>query len=508
MSNQSQDDGRECTSHQQDEKPNVSDHAESPVGSLASQSSSSLSRQARRIIELLPDRRKDDNNSQSEEWRIGEEFYQEDVIAEDQPMPGDDRSDHSDELVFVDDRDLWEEAQSSEDEEEEESDDDGFVLPQQDQQSESEVDEENEAPNYDTTLPIGHHYLGENLEEARGRQIIAENSVITLPLINMQHIVLLPGQLLPISTSILNPRIHMYLKDCITSGTSLLGLMSNPRENPIGTTAEIRSYSRQEDELRIIMEGRQRFEMLSPPFETLIEGMAKLLPEISLGRPYHLTPSTKRFLSSNASTYGKMIVSKHPKYLLKQYELYYLVKKIQDQIGAWCKVDTTSNPNDFSYWVAANLPISNQERMQVLKFSCTEERLLWLKDMLERCEYFGCRYCRNVICHRGDMFLMSCSGPQNSFVNSHGFVHDTLTVRVARGLMREYDWTTEFSWFPGYAWKVACCENCSRHIGWCYKSLNADVKPKRFYGLSRANLRLQASDQERIEVEDLSLVVF
>ena len=39
--------------------------------------------------------------------------------------------------------------------------------------------------------------------------------------------------------------------------------------------------------------------------------------------------------------------------------------------------------------------------------------------------------------------------------------------------------TNEFTWFPGYAWRIAYCKSCQHHLGWSYYSNEAE----RFYGL-------------------------
>lgn len=456
----------------------------SPVGSLTSRSSSS---RQERVVELLPEQR-DTNGGVLEDWQIAQGFYEEDVAAADHSIQDEDWSLNGDE---------------DENFELDESDRGSWVGDLGENQegdiSEEEADEDansNQEINYDTTLPVSHQYLGDNLEEARGRQFLVDDSDLTLPLINLRHVVLLPGQTLPITTINLSPRIHMYLKSCIRRGETLFGIMSRPHDNSIGTTAEVRSYSLSTDDddevMRIIFEGRQRFKILSPPFETTVEGRVRILPEIHLGRPYTVSPSRRRFLL-NKSMDRRMIVSRQPQWLLRQYEASHIVKKIQDQISNWHKIDLTSDPNEFSYWVAANLLISNDERLEILKISCAEERLLWILKLLEKSENFGCATCKNVICHKKDVLPMSCSGPQNTFVNSHGFVHDMITVRTAKGLIHDQGWSTECSWFPGYGWRIACCDVCRRHIGWCYKT-ETNTRPKRFFGLSRQNVRLQSAD--------------
>lgn len=470
--------------------------AGSPSGSQASRSSSS--RRENRIVELLENENTEHSGS-DDNWMIGREFYQEDVAADimDHPMFDDDReSVHSDI-----ERDVVERESSSDGDNLHDLIDMEFIIAPHDEYDTSSDESiadgdgrDNEAQNYDITLPATHRYLGENLEESRGRQILVEGSIQTLHLFMIRNIVLLPGQVLPITTSNLNPRVHNLLKTCITNGSTLIGLMSDTSPDSIGTTADIRNYSNLSDEVKIIMEGRQRFKLISPQFDTAVEGTIRILPEVSLGRCFSCPPSWRKLLTHYTETPYKFIVSNQPKWLVRHHEANSLMRQIKEQIKNWYNGDTQKEANDFSYWVASNLPMSNHERMKILGFNCTEARLLWILNILKRCEFFGCSACKNVICHKKDVFPMSCSGPQNSFVNSHGYVHDTMTVRSTRGLIQEYEWSTEFSWFPGYAWRVACCENCGRHIGWCFKT-KSDTKPKKFFGLSRASVRLQERGQ-------------
>jgi len=467
------------------------EHGKEVSLSPGSQSTSSSSRQYR-VVELIPENENDDRLA---DWIIRAEFYDEDVAQNSGNISADD-TDGDEQGLHPEPEDLEDHDTESEDYD---ADLDPFVeefVIEPDEEDRSSTDSEEDSDriaNYDTTLPVSHRYLGENLEESRGRRVLAENSIISLPLFNLRNVVLFPGQVLPITTANLNPRIQMYLKACLTRGATTIGLVSDPQNNLIGTTAEIRNYSVEDDELRLIMEGRQRFKLLSAPFEAAIEGELLILPEVSLGHPYTCISSLVKFFSKNG-TPNQFIISKHPPWLLKKYEARTVMQRILDEIKDWCCVDVSNDPSEFSYWVAANLPISNKDRTEALSFSCTEARLIWLLKILEDSEYFCCSSCKNIICYKKDVFPMSRSGPQCSFVNAGGFVHDTLTVQRAQGLIQEVGWSREFSWFPGYAWRMAHCDICNRHIGWCYKRIEAETKPKRFFGLSRSNVRLSAKN--------------
>lgn len=486
-----------------------------------------------RVVELLQG-----EESQPNQWSISRQFYDIDVTVEPENDDEDDGADdddgqfveddyYSDDYysnqdgieefnMAVDDQDGDQLEQLRRDIDGQEGDDDSeiyeddefdpgnemeLIEPHEDEQLSNESGDDESDANYDTTLPVGHHYLGDDLEESRRREVLVEGSVIKLPLINLRHVVLFPNQVLPVLTSNLSPLIGRCIRMCVRRGITTIGLMSDSMNNHIGTTAEIRNFTFLEDgECRLIMEGRQRFRLLSAPFDTAREsGEVKILYEVTLGTPFPRTASLLRY-SNSTSTLDKYTVSKHPKWVLKRYDARNIILRIMEQIKDWCNPDSTKNANDFSYWVASNLPISNKERLKALSFDCTESRLLWLLKRLESSNCFCCSSCNNVICHTEDVFPMSRSGPQCSFVNTGGFIHDTLTVKSASGLLLEYGWSKEFSWFPGYAWRSAYCQHCNKHIGWCYKSVEVETKPRRFYGLSRLNVKLSTEGSELISL--------
>ena len=48
------------------------------------------------------------------------------------------------------------------------------------------------------------------------------------------------------------------------------------------------------------------------------------------------------------------------------------------------------------------------------------------------------------------MLVMSADGPISAYVNAHGYVHETLTLARARGLVLDGQPQTANSWFPGF----------------------------------------------------------
>jgi hypothetical protein len=92
-----------------------------------------------------------------------------------------------------------------------------------------------------------------------------------------------------------------------------------------------------------------------------------------------------------------------------------------------------------------------------------------------------CRTCRQPIASRSTLFGSS-DRPQ-VFANPHGLVFEIFAFRAARGLVGVGGVTADFSWFPGYAWRVVCCSGCLTHLGWHYTTVTSAMAPPEFFGL-------------------------
>jgi cereblon len=93
---------------------------------------------------------------------------------------------------------------------------------------------------------------------------------------------------------------------------------------------------------------------------------------------------------------------------------------------------------------------------------------------------------------------MSDEGAGGAYCNPAGLVHDVLTVGEVfpNAVALEGDPSSEFSWFPGFAWTVAVCVRCRQHLGWQFTPEEATttrtgsgVPRSRFFGLTRARVR-------------------
>ena len=79
---------------------------------------------------------------------------------------------------------------------------------------------------------------------------------------------------------------------------------------------------------------------------------------------------------------------------------------------------------------------------------------------------------------------MSGAGASQAFVNPHGVMHEVVSVRWAENLVATGTPTTEFTWYPGYAWRIAWCGRCGAHAGWSFVAV-AEGEPRSFWGLRR-----------------------
>ena len=73
---------------------------------------------------------------------------------------------------------------------------------------------------------------------------------------------------------------------------------------------------------------------------------------------------------------------------------------------------------------------------------------------------YQCRRCGKQLGDQQHIFSMSKEGPQGAFVNPGGHVHETLTLHKAKNLRLVGEPSTQYSWFPGYAWTIVECSGC------------------------------------------------
>jgi hypothetical protein len=58
----------------------------------------------------------------------------------------------------------------------------------------------------------------------------------------------------------------------------------------------------------------------------------------------------------------------------------------------------------------------------------------------------------------------------HAFVNPQGIEYTIRCFAEAPGCSGAGDESTFWTWFPGYAWRMALCARCAAHLGWSFRS--------------------------------------
>ena len=87
-------------------------------------------------------------------------------------------------------------------------------------------------------------------------------------------------------------------------------------------------------------------------------------------------------------------------------------------------------PIKLSFWLSSQLPLSDEQRVALLQVGSTTRRLRACTAALQYMRVLRCAHCGRACARAAAVFAMDAAGgAQNAFVNAHGAVHDTLTVR-------------------------------------------------------------------------------
>merc|ERR1712029_222734 len=198
-----------------------------------------------------------------------------------------------------------------------------------------------------------------------------------------------------------------------------------------------------------------------------------------------------------------------PNWVYEMYDVNILVERIHKaleklKLFSETKVSVPEDPTELSFWVASSLPFEESHRMGLLKIDCTVSRLRLEATMIEKFNTLCCKHCDNTISKQSHIFSMSKDGPQGTYVNPGGAVHETLTLYKVQNTRTEGQPQTQFSWFPGYAWEMLICK-CNSHLGWRFTTQQRHLQPKKFYGITVRSVKpkfevdLKESSSEQAE---------
>ena len=82
-------------------------------------------------------------------------------------------------------------------------------------------------------------------------------------------------------------------------------------------------------------------------------------------------------------------------------------------------------------------------------------------------EVMICRLCNNAVTRPFHRIIVDNSF-SHAFANPHGHVFEIGCFSKAEGCVSVSDSSSEFTWFPGYSWKIGACTGCAAHLGWVF----------------------------------------
>ena len=93
-----------------------------------------------------------------------------------------------------------------------------------------------------------------------------------------------------------------------------------------------------------------------------------------------------------------------------------------------------------------------------------------------------CARCRCEISRSAWIAAIDPHSARRVVSNPAGVLFELLTVTDAWGVVLVGVPSTEFSWFDGTQWTVACCGGCGAHLGWYFAGTGHST-PVSFFGL-------------------------
>lgn len=94
-----------------------------------------------------------------------------------------------------------------------------------------------------------------------------------------------------------------------------------------------------------------------------------------------------------------------------------------------------------------------------------------------------CRTCGQPVTRSQDRIEVG-GQHRHALFNPTGILFEVGCFAEAPGCRFEGEFTLEFTWFPGYAWRFAFCRQCGTHLGWEYRGASGS-----FAGLILTELR-------------------
>lgn len=148
-------------------------------------------------------------------------------------------------------------------------------------------------------------------------------------------------------------------------------------------------------------------------------------------RKNRLVPASTKFMRYRDHVH---LTTCCPSWAVKKYDPYSLLEQVITAAHGVINMPKIpekekSDPETASYRILSNLVMSDKARLEFLEMP-TPIRLQKLIEVFDTYSMVCCAQCGMVVADTNEMFCMSNDMVQNSFVNKHGFVHDTITFNT------------------------------------------------------------------------------
>jgi hypothetical protein len=80
-----------------------------------------------------------------------------------------------------------------------------------------------------------------------------------------------------------------------------------------------------------------------------------------------------------------------------------------------------------------------------------------------------CAACRHPVTHQDERIPVQ-GAHEHRCTNPHGITYQIGCFHEAPGCAAIGAATMEYTWFRGYAWRIAFCAHCQVHLGWRFQS--------------------------------------
>jgi len=107
------------------------------------------------------------------------------------------------------------------------------------------------------------------------------------------------------------------------------------------------------------------------------------------------------------------------------------------------------------------IPLPDRQGEQLIQEEDEEKK--------EEEKHILCAQCRAVITSPHERIEVQ-GAHEHTFFNPYGIIFQIGCFRQARGCGYQGPAIEEFSWFPGYSWRIAICRSCLTHLGWLYSA--------------------------------------